>query len=241
MIGPPGMIRRNKPSEKAAGPPARATETKDDRSSGARLDPSSVRGNFLVDVSEFRPGECVNCGSPAIDHHLLFCGERCRQIGELIRYARRKVAEGTFDRPDVAEAIASRRSQLIFGFYDKRARKVSPEVRRELLAGSGGVCVNCGSPFTAEGDARFTVQHSTSGSGEKLEAWCYRCNMEHSLSELRELSLEQREFAAWFDSRVRFPTPMVACDDPDIWTKVYLGLMAAARAARKAQAPLTKA
>src|SRR5271157_3345280 len=106
-----------------------------------------------------------------------------------------------FDRPDVAEAIASRRSQLIFGFYDKRARKVSPDVRRELLAGSGGVCGNCGRPFTAEGEGRFTVQHSTSESGEKLEAWCYRCNVAHSLSDPRVLSPEQREFVTWFDSR----------------------------------------
>ena len=70
----------------------------------------------------FTPGRCVNSGELATGPGALFCGERCRQIGELIRYARRKIAEGTIDRPDIAEAIASRRSQLIVGFYDKRAR-----------------------------------------------------------------------------------------------------------------------
>ena len=210
-------------------------------SADARPDPSSVTGNFLIDVSEFKPGVCVNCGAPALDHHLLFCGERCRQIGELIRYARRKISDRTYDRPDIAEAIASRGSQLIFGFYDKRARKLPDDIRQELLAKSGGVCAQCGRPFTVDGEFRFTVQHSATPSGAKLEAWCYRCNMEHSLSELRELTPDQREFAAWFDFRVRFPTPVVACDDPDNWPTVYPGLMAAARATRKVQTPLTKA
>jgi 5-methylcytosine-specific restriction endonuclease McrA len=194
-----------------------------------------VKGKFLVDVTDFTPGECVNCGAAAVGNHLLFCGERCRQIGELVRYARRKIAEGTFDRPDVAEAIASRRSQLIFGFYDKRARKVPNDIRLQLLAKSSGICARCGRPFTPDGDARFTVQHSISESGVKLEAWCYRCNMAHSLSVLIELTPDEREFAAWFDLRVRFPTPVVACDDPDNWPVVYPGLMAAARAVMKAQ------
>ena len=96
---------------------------KDDLSAGVPV-PSSVTGKFIADASEFTPGECVNCGAPAIENHLLFCGERCRQVGELVRYARRKIADSEFERPDVAEAIAIRKSQLILGFYDKRARKV---------------------------------------------------------------------------------------------------------------------
>ena len=222
-------IASKKPPETFAG----ENKTKESVSPDGRPDPSSVTGNFLSDVSDFKPGACVNCGAPAGYNHLLFCGERCRQIGELIRYARRKIADGKYDSPDVAEAIASRRSQLIVGFYDKWARKVSADVRLELLARSDGVCAQCGRPFTAEGDARFTVQHSTFEGCEKLEAWCYRCNMEHSLSGLRELTPDQSEFAAWFDFRVRFPTPVAACDDQDNWPNVYPGLMAAARAARK--------
>lgn len=227
--------------KKAAGNLRREKKTKESELPDARPEPNSVTGDFLIDVSEFKPGACVNCGARALDHHLLFCGERCRQIGELVRYARRKISDRTYDRPDIAEAIASRRSQLIFGFYDKRARKVPDEICQELLAKSGGVCAQCGHPFTVDGEFQFTVQHSATASGVKLEAWCHRCNIEHSLSEPRELTPDQREFAAWFDLRVRFPTPVVACDDPDNWPNVYPGLMAAARAARLAQPPLPKA
>ena len=220
---------------KAAGKRRSASTTKQGPANSVSSNSSLVKGKFLVDVSDFTPGECVNCGAAALGSHLLFCGERCRQIGELVRYARRKIAEGTFDRPDVAEAIASRRSQLIFGFYDKRARKVPDDIRLQLLAKSGGICARCARPFTPDGDARFTVQHSTSESGVTLEAWCYRCNMADSLSVLTVLTPDEREFAAWFDLRVRFPAPVVACDDPDNWPVVYPGLMAAARAVRKAQ------
>ena len=99
------------------------------------------------------------------------CSSAGSDVGKsasLFAYARRKIAEGTFDRPDVAEAIASRRSQLIFGFYDKRARKVPDDIRLQLLAKSGGICARCARPFTPDGDARFTVQHSTSESGVTL-------------------------------------------------------------------------
>jgi hypothetical protein len=115
----------------------------------------------------FKAGSCINCGKPvAKQPGSLFCGERCRQIGELIRCARRKIAEGTFDRPDAADAMLSRRSQLIVGYYDKRAREVAPEVRRQLLARSKGKCEKCGKPFTSDGGRRFTVQHSNSDGDE---------------------------------------------------------------------------
>ncbi len=145
------------------------------RGSKSRDEPSIVTPNPLIgeplgDLSGFVPGKCINCGASALGHRLLYCNDRCQQIAELVRYARRKIAEGTFDRPDIAEAITSRRSQLIFGFYDKRAREVLPGVRRMLLKSSGGVCANCGRSFAATVDERFTVQHSVSESGTKLEA-----------------------------------------------------------------------
>lgn len=181
---------------------------------------------------QFSAGTCINCGEPvAARKGRLFCGERCRQIGELIRYARRKIADGTFDRPDIAEAITIRRSQLVLGFYDKRARKVAPEARAELLARSRGRCEKCRESFTPDGDRRFTVQHTRTRNGMKLEAWCWRCNGDHAQSYLIELNDEHRAFLAQFDFRVRAVAPLFICDDPVKWLRIFRDLQRAAREA----------
>lgn len=145
-------------------------------------------------------GKCLNCEAAVLSRRRLYCGERCRQIAELIRYARRKLADGTYNRPDISEAITIRRSQLVWGFYDRRARKVTDEIRQQLLDRSNGRCEKCGCDFTPEGDARLTVQHTaTDDNGMVLEAWCYRCNMDHALSALVPASDEELPFFIWFE------------------------------------------
>ena len=139
----------------------------------------------------------------------LYCGERCRQIAELVRYARRKLADGTYDRPDIAKAIMIRRSQLVLGFYDKRARKVAEEVRQDLLARSNGRCEKRGCELAEEGDARFTAQHTSTENGVVPEARCYRCNMDHAQSVSITLSGEQAAFVGWFEFWVRAPEPVL--------------------------------
>lgn len=137
----------------------------------------------------YAPGKCPNCDAPSLSRRALYCGERCRQIAELVRYARRKLAEGIYERPDIAEAIMIRRGLLLAGsFYDKRGRAVSEETRQELRARSSGRCEKCGRQFGEDGDARFTVQHSMTDQGLVLEAWCYRCNIDDVMSQFRPIN-----------------------------------------------------
>ena len=166
-------------------------------------------------------GKCPNCDAPVSGTRSLFCGERCRQIGELVRYARRKLADGTYDRPDIAEAITIRRDQLAWSFYDKRGRAVSQETRDELLARSKGRCEKCKCKFTPDGDRRFTVQHTATKDGFVLEAWCYRCNMDHAQSVKVVPSEEQLEFLGDFIVRVHAQEPLLQCDDPVNWPATY--------------------
>ena len=177
----------------------------------------------------YTPGKCLNCEASVPNRRSLYCGERCRQIAELVRYARRKLADGTYDRPDIAEAITIRKSQLIVGFYDKRSRKVDEEARQGLLARSHGRCEKCGCKFTPEGDSRFTVQHTAAENGVVLEAWCYRCSMNHAQSVSFTLSDEEAGFLGWFEFRVRSPEPVLLCDDPQNWPTIYRQLQHAAR------------
>ncbi len=145
------------------------------------------------EMQGYTPRKCLNCDAAVLNRRKLYCGERCRQIAELIRYARRKLGEGTYDRPDIAEAIIIRRSQLVMGFYDKRARRVTDKDRQELIARSNGRCERCGCDFGAEGDTRFTVQHTPTDDGLRLEAWCYRCNMNDAQSMVIVFSDEDLE------------------------------------------------
>jgi hypothetical protein len=180
-------------------------------------------------MDEYQSGKCLNCDAPVPNRRSLYCGERCRQIAELVRYARRKLFEGTYDRADIAEAITIRRSQLVVGFYDKRGRAVSDEVRHELRARSRGRCEKYGSKFTIDGGGRFTVQHTSKKSGFLLEAWGYRCNMKHAQSDFITLSDEQIAFLNRFEFRVHAAAPVLQCDDPDVWPATYRRLQDAAR------------
>ena len=220
--GPPGM-------------PRRASKTKQDASARVGTEPSPVAGKFLVDASDFSPGECVNCGAPAVGHHLLFCGERCRQIGELVRYARRKIADGTYD------SLTLRRQspavEVAYFWVLRQARSESAERRSP-----GTVREVRWYLRTVWPSLRRRLRRPIHGATFRLREWHAARSVVLSLQHgafplgLRVLTPEQSEFAAWFDFRVRLPVPMVACDDPDNWPKVYRGLMATARAARIAHA-----
>jgi len=191
------------------------------------------------DAPDLARGECANCGAPTLSRLRLYCGERCRQIAELVRYARRKLKEGTYERPDIAEAITLRRGLLVAGgFYDKEGRAVSAETRQEILARSNGRCENCGREFGQDGEAKFTVQHCQTDKGFVLKAWCYRCNMDHALSGLRPVENTDEWLAALdFESRVRAPKPLRLCDDPDNWPATYRTLQRAARSAAAQSQP----
>ena len=74
------------------------------------------------------------------------------------------------------------------------------------------------------GERRFTVQHTTTNEGTTLEAWCWRCNTDHSLSVEIKLNDDQRAFVDEVDFRVRSKTPLFPCDDPVKWPLMFLDL-----------------
>jgi hypothetical protein len=72
----------------------------------------------------FDAGRCANCGQSALPASPLFCSEVCSQTAKLVRYARRKVLDGTVDRPDIAEAIQIRLALILGGGYPAKARTI---------------------------------------------------------------------------------------------------------------------
>jgi hypothetical protein len=167
-----------------------------------------------------RQRECPNCKGAVPSGRPLFCSTRCEQTAGLVRYARRKLSNGTYDRPDIAEAIRIRAAILASGYYDEKERRASLKIRQELLARSNGHCEKCGCAFRSEGDARFTVQHRQTNEGMILEAWCYRCNMDHADSMLKPATGEALSFLQSLMARIHAPKPLRQCDDPDHWPAI---------------------
>lgn len=145
----------------------------------------------------------------------------------------------------------SRKTLLAAGeFYDKRGRAVSAEDRRIMMERANGRCEQCGRKFGPEGDARFTVQHTAAEAGWKLEAWCYRCNIDDRVSRVMDASMTgllskpetasvdpEVETAATFfvdfDDRIRSPEPMLLCDDQENWPAIYREIMPRVKKASK--------
>jgi hypothetical protein len=55
---------------------------------------------------------------------------------------------------------------------------------------------------------------SPTETGLNLEAWCWRCNMDHAQSSPIDMIEERKAFAHQFDPRVHAGKPMWLCDDP---------------------------
>lgn len=169
--------------------------------------------------------ECPNCKEPFLRKGQdLYCSLACAQTAELIRYARRKRIEGTFNRADIADAIASRLSQIIInGGYDKKAREVPEELRTKIFAKAEGKCQKCGKRFESEGEYRPTIQHCKGASNDEahLQAWCWRCNTNHSISIPVAITPEQAQIKADIISRWEAQKPLQPCDDQELWPKIW--------------------
>ena len=170
--------------------------------------------------------ECPNCSEPFLrKRRKIFCSPACQQTTELIRYARRKRREGTFDRPDIMEAIRIRLSHIIGnGGYDKRARQIPDELRSKIFAEADGKCQNCGKTFEVKGDYRPTIQHckGASHNDADIQAWCFRCNMDHALSLLTtNPTPEQVSERALIVERWEAPQALRVVDDDELWPNVW--------------------
>jgi endogenous inhibitor of DNA gyrase (YacG/DUF329 family) len=175
---------------------------------------------------------CLNCdrvftaaGSRAASY--LFCSESCKQVAKNVRWARRRLADGTIDRPDIAEALRTRIAFMLSGGYPERARRVPPATRQQVIARSGGKCENCGQPFLSgpdAGDRRLTIQHVRGSSNDlaNLRAFCSRCNTLDMQSRQRPVTDPAKlKQARAFERRYRSKRPTRACDDERHWRSVW--------------------
>lgn len=180
---------------------------------------------------EFTPGTCVNCGSPSVTQKSpLYCGQRCRQVAELVRYVRACRRDGRDGRPDIQEAIKMRLAMVLGGGYAERARRVSDAVRAEVFRRAGGKCEQCGRALDFDGttgdpDALATVQHVHGDSNDlsNLKAFCRRCNMADAQTRFVPVLPGSPEAELGEELRTRWmsPEPVRVCDDEQNWSSVW--------------------
>lgn len=189
----------------------------------------------------FTPGRCANCDSPEVtEKSPLFCGPLCQQMADTIRYVRRCLKDGRWQRPDVREAIQMRIGHVLAGGYAKKSRHVRGELRAEVFRRAGGCCEQCGRPLdfdrtTGDLGAVPTIQHVAGDSNElsNLKAFCMRCNLADAQTHLVPVEPDSKSAEVLAEIRRRYssPTPLRLCDDEERWSSIWRNLQEVAREA----------
>ena len=173
---------------------------------------------------------CVNCDQTFVvsKHATLYCSQRCRQDAKLIRYVRACLKDGRTNDPLVLEAINTRfafaRSEK--GYYDEKARRVSPIKKKQVKERDGGLCRLCGAIGTEidhiEGD---------SDSLDNLQLLCHDCHSEKTEAKMIPVTSDHERYDEILArenelrSRIESPTPLRPCDDENDWKGIFQELI----------------
>jgi len=169
---------------------------------------------------------CANCLERLPDDvEGLFCSELCMQTCDTVRYWRRVVRDGRYERPDVREAVGTRVAFLLAGGYGKAARRLSRDIRNQVWARDGAVCRQCGKPGEEidhiEGD---------SPDPDNLQLLCKDCHRAKTNERMRPATGEQKKLiAALVATRVEPEVPALLADDEVRWKAEWSSLKKARR------------
>jgi hypothetical protein len=158
--------------------------------------------------------KCASCGGE-LDVRVegLFCSDLCQQTAKFVRYARRKLREGTVGDDDITYAIQIRMASLLSGGYPEQERRLAPATRAAVFERDRGRCVRCGKP-----GAEVDHIHGSSDDLSNLQLLCSTCHREKTEQALTVAPPEQQRAAMeLWTGRVESAQPTRLCDDPDKW------------------------
>ncbi len=174
----------------------------------------------------FEADSCANCLERLPDDvEGLFCCELCMQTCDTVRYWRRVVRDGRYERPDVRKAVRTRVAFLLAGGYGKAARRLSRGIRDQVWERDGAVCRQCGKPGEEidhiEGD---------SPDPDNLQLLCKDCHHAKTDARMQPATDEQKELiAALVATRVKPEVPALQADDEVRWKAEWSDLKKARR------------
>lgn len=181
----------------------------------------------LIELAQNRV--CPNCEKKLITTKL-FCSELCQQEAITVRYCRRITRDDQrCQKHDIQEGIGIRLLMLLGGGYPAMARKLSPEVRTQILERDSHVCRICGDPATE-------IDHINSSSNDfdNLRAVCKHCNLELAINRAKIVTMESdpnlflsiEQYVANLATRIASPKPLKICDDEINWMSIQYYLRA---------------
>lgn len=189
------------------------------------------RGGYWEDEVDdpYDIGVCQNCDATlsmeAAKRGKLYCGERCQQIAETVRYGRKALRDGRYTRdPLVREAIKTRIAQILGGGYNRSARALSRAQKEAIFARDQRTCRLCGAPATE-------IDHiaSASSAPENLQALCHACHQKKTEAGYRKATPEEAVVAEEIWDRIRARKPSQPCDDDEEWDELWKEIAAKQR------------
>lgn len=178
--------------------------------------------------------QCVNCDQVFIVSGLarLYCSPRCQQDAKLVRYVRACLKDGRINDPLVREAIQTRFAFAYSekGYYDEKARQVSPPKKQQVIERDEGLCRHCGAMGTE-------IDHIVGDSDDldNLQLLCRDCHNEKTKANMVSIMPDHERYEEILArenelrSRIDAPTPLRPCDDESSWNNIYQDLMAEQR------------
>jgi 5-methylcytosine-specific restriction endonuclease McrA len=162
--------------------------------------------------------KCIECGKTIrLDGYpRLYCSDRCRQVLKLVHYGRRVFRDGRIEDPLVLEAIQMRIAHILGGGYHQTERRLSPGIRRAVLARDHGVCQICGQPAT-------DIDHIAGDSADlgNLRALCRSCNMAEAQAQFLPATLQMSREADQLMERIQADEPIFERDNEHGWDARY--------------------
>lgn len=168
--------------------------------------------------------QCLHCETemPPFIKPKLYCSLACEQEAELVRYVRRCFADGRIEQQDIQEAIQIRLAHIMAGGYDKGSRKLSREIRENVLRRSKGKCELCGK----EG---CDIDHIDGASSDlsNLQLLCKDCHNQKTHSNIVSVKPDTAEYeyiqsrTEQFRKYVQAVEPLRVCHDQENWASMW--------------------
>ena len=135
--------------------------------------------------------ECANCGGPVDAAPWMYCSPLCSETASTVRYARGVQRDGRIADPEVQEAVLIHIALVLGGGYNADRRRLTDQVRREVLDRSEGRCVECGEPATE-------IDHIDPGfvgninDPTNLQGLCSACHRTKTMKAFRPLQTAEQ-------------------------------------------------
>lgn len=183
----------------------------------------NIKETISIDFS------CLNCDQIFVTSKArLYCSLRCRSDAKLIRYARNVIKNGTYNQPDIREAVEVKLAHACSeaGYYDEKIRKLSKKQRNKIFERDNGLCRRCGKSGTE-------IDHINGGNNEpdNLQLLCAKCHIRKTRSRVKPLTPDHPFYEEIKARRKNLLSLIFAsepermCYEPEDWKTIQAQLM----------------